>query len=153
MIAQQLAAAPLFEGLREDWLAALAECGTELVAPAGEMLFREGDPADSFVLVVEGAIALELHAPAGPLVIATLHEHEVVGWSWLFEPRRWQFDCRTTEDTRMVSFDAARVRGLFESDPQLGYELISRFAACIVERLQATRVQLIDVYGRSATGA
>ena len=34
----------------------------------------------------------------------------------------------------------------------LGYELYKRFAAIIVERLQATRLRLLDVYG-SVAGA
>ena len=48
---------------------------------------------------------------------------------------------------RTVSFDGSCLRGKCEQDHELGYELLTRFVAVIVERLQATRLRLLDVYG------
>ena len=76
-------------------LALIAGCAATSALRAGEALFREGEPADTFYLCVTGAVALEVHAPGGPpLVIETLHEGDTVGWSWLFPPYRWHFDGR-----------------------------------------------------------
>ena len=47
-----------------------------------------------------------------------------------------------------IAFDGACLRGKCEADPQLGYDLMKLFAAVIVERLQATRLRLLDVYGQ-----
>jgi len=44
------------------------------------------------------------------------------------------------------------LRGKCEQDPALGYELMKRFMPVIVERLQATRFRLLDVYGDAETG-
>jgi hypothetical protein len=33
-----------------------------------------------------------------------------------------------------------------EMDPRFGYELMQRIARVIIERLQATRMQLVDMY-------
>ena len=52
----------------------------------------------------------------------------------------------------VVAFDAACLRGKADADPVLGYELMRRFIPVIVERLQATRVRLLDVYGHVASG-
>ena len=82
-------------------------------------------------------------------MIQTLHDGEVVGWSWLFEPYRWHMDGRAVEDCSIVTFDAACLRGKVEADHELGYQLMSRFAASLIDRLQATRFQLLDVYGRA----
>jgi hypothetical protein len=49
-----------------------------------------------------------------------------------------------------VAFDGACLRGKCENDHELGYELMRRFAAVLIERLQATRFQLLDVYGHVA---
>ena len=50
-------------------------------------------------------------------------------------------------------FDGACLRDKCEADHDLGYELMKRFAPVMLERLQATRLQLLDVYGsRAATG-
>jgi hypothetical protein len=81
------------------------------------------------------------------VTLETLHDGDLVGWSWLFVPHRWEFDGRVQTDTALISFDGACLRGKCESDHELGYELMKRFAQVIISRLQATRLRLLDVYG------
>lgn len=127
----------------------LAErCACARHAEAGEVLCREGDAAQSFFLIERGVIALEIVVPGrDALLIETLHDGDLLGWSWLYEPNRWQFDARATEPCELLEFDGACVREACEADPELGYRFMQRFAAVMVERLQATRLQLLDVYG------
>ena len=147
-----ITAAPTFAGLSEEHLSLIAGCAANEHFAAGAQLFREGTPADQFFLIREGAVALEVDALArGTIVIETLHQNDVVGWSWLFEPYRWQFDARASGPTRVVAFDGACLRGKCEADHELGYQLMRRFAASLIERLQATRLQLLDVYGHGRT--
>ena len=139
---------PAFTGMRREHLQLIAGCATNRVFADGEWLAREGEAADSFYVVRRGAVALETYVPqGGALMIETVHEHELVGWSWLFPPYRTMFDIRAVGVTRAIAFDGACLRGKLEEDPVLGYELMKRFAQVIIERLQATRVRLIDVYG------
>lgn len=149
-IAQLLGETPLFAGLEPDQLELIAGCGRLAAFEAGEELFSEGRPADVFYLVRHGRIALELSAPGrGAMTISTHGPGEVVGWSWLFEPYRWHFDGRALERGSAIVFDGACLRGKAEADHDLGYELLRRFAAQMLARLQATRLQLLDVYGRA----
>jgi CRP/FNR family transcriptional regulator, cyclic AMP receptor protein len=113
--------------------------GTDVRFAAGEHLFRTGDPADRFFLIRHGSVALDLMANGRPHVIETLHESEIAGFSWLFEPRRWLFDGRAVHHTEVTMFLAA--------DQQLDGELMRHFAGIAVSRLQAARLQLLDVYG------
>ena len=148
-----IADAPTFRGLDPEQLTLIAGCGVNEHFELGAALFREGEPADRFFLIREGAVALQVQAPGqGELVIETLHRGDVVGFSWLFEPHRWQFDARAVEPTRVIAFDGACLRGKCEADHELGYELMRRFARAITERLQATRLQLLDVYGHGRRG-
>jgi CRP/FNR family transcriptional regulator, cyclic AMP receptor protein len=148
-----IAASPVFAGLAPEQLALIAGCAVNERFAAGAQLFREGAPADRFFLIREGAVSLEIDAPGrGMLVIETLHQGDVVGWSWLFEPYLWQFDGRATEPTAVVAFDGVCLRGKCESNHELGYQLMRRFAASMTERLQATRLQLLDVYGHAPAG-
>jgi CRP/FNR family cyclic AMP-dependent transcriptional regulator len=140
----------VFAGLDTRWLALIAGCAGNEHVRGGEYLFREGEAADRFFLIRQGEVALEIHAPgSGSHVIETLGEGEVVGWSWLFKPYRWQFDARATQLSRLVAFDAACLRGKADADHELGYQLMQRFASAMLERLQATRLQLLDVYGNA----
>lgn len=147
-IAAELAAVPELAGLAPEHLDQIAGCGTLSGAQPGEYLFREDEHADVFHVIRHGKIALEVHAPHGlPLVVETLEDHALVGWSWLFEPYLWQFDARAVEPTRLLSFDGACLRGKCEANHELGYHLMKSFAAVMTERLQATRLRLLDVYG------
>jgi CRP-like cAMP-binding protein len=149
-IDELIAGAEVFEGLRPEQLELIGGCGANEHVREATYLFREGERADRFFLIRKGAVALEVHAPgAGPLVIETLGEGEVVGWSWLFKPYRWQFDARTTAPTGLIAFDGACLRGKCDADHELGYQLMQRFASEMLERLQATRLQLLDLYGRA----
>ena len=148
-----IAAAPMFAGLAPEHLALIAGCASNARFDAGEYLFREGGPAERFFLIRHGAVSLEVDAPGrGALVIETLHQGEVAGWSWLFEPYRWELDARAREPVAVVAFDGLCLRGKCEIDHELGYQLMRRFAALLTERLQATRLQLLDVYGHAGAG-
>ena len=82
-------------------------------------------------------------------MVQTLGAGDVAGFSWLIEPHRWEFDGRAVERVRAVQMDGACLRGKCDEDLRLGYDLMRRFAALATSRLQATRLQLMDVYGHA----
>jgi CRP/FNR family cyclic AMP-dependent transcriptional regulator len=148
-----IAGAPVFAGLEADDLALIARCAGNVAFHEGELLFREGEQADTFFLVRRGRVALELHTPdRGGLVIETIEAGEVVGWSWLFEPYRWHFDARASTEVRAIGFDGACLRGKCDDDKELGYELMKRFGQVMIDRMQHARVRLLDVYGGVGVG-
>ena len=152
-IAELVAESPVFAGLEAQHLELIAGCGGNVHFAPGELVFREQEAAERFYLIRHGAIALELSVPGrAALPIETLHDGEVLGWSWLFEPHRWSFDAHAVEDVGAVAFDGGCLRGKCEADHELGYQLMRRFAAVLVDRLQATRLQLLDVYGGHRVG-
>jgi CRP-like cAMP-binding protein len=143
-----LGGVPFFSGLSTEALAAVAGCAGNVHFPAGEQLFRQGDPADSFYVVRHGSVSLETFVPArGQVMIETIEPGEVIGWSWLFPPYRWHFDARALTAVSATGFDGACLRGKCDADPALGYDLMSRFAQVLIERLQWTRLRLLDLYG------
>jgi CRP-like cAMP-binding protein len=146
-----IAAEPFFAGLDTEWTSLLAGCAGNVHFEAGSTIFRQGDSADAFYLLRQGSVALETFVPSrGPVVIGTLEAGEVLGWSWLFAPYRWHFDARAVGVVRATGFDGACLRGKCDDDPRLGYELMRRFAAVMIDRLQWTRLQLLDVYGNGS---
>ncbi len=146
-----VAESPVFAGLDRDHLELIAGCARNTGFEAGQYLFHENDPADSFYLVRRGRVLLETFVPGrGALTVETVDEGDVVGWSWLFPPYRWHFDARALDLVRAVVFDGACLRGKCDDDHTLGYELLGRFSPVMLERLQATRLQLLDVYGNGS---
>ena len=143
-----LAGVPFFEGMPEDEVALIAGCGRNVHFDAGEPIFRQGDAADNFFVVRHGSVAVgNFVPPRGELVIETLEAGELLGWSWLFPPYRAHFDARALTAVRATQFDGACLRDKCAADPALGYDLVSRFAQVLIERLQWTRLRLLDIYG------
>lgn len=145
-----LAAHRFAEGLAPRFLETLAAIARFVEHPAGAWIALEGDPADAFHLVLEGRCAIDV-AAAGrdPLVIATVHAGEVLGWSWMLAPHVWHFDVLALDPTRTIAVDGAALRAACDADHELGYEITRRLTRVIASRLEATRLQLIDVYGQS----
>ena len=147
-IEQLLAEAPVFDRMAHDQLAVIAGCAQNRPFKEGEYLMREGDPAGTFFLIRHGAVAMEIFVPQrGAVRIETIGDGDLLGWSWLVPPYRSHLDARAVGSVHTVAFDAICLRGKAEQDPVLGYELMKRFVPVIVERLQATRVRMLDVYG------
>jgi CRP-like cAMP-binding protein len=142
-----LTAHPFLNGLSAHWTELLSHQGTRNFRHAGHRLFNAGHPARNFWLIRAGAVAIDTPVPGqGDVVVDTLGSGDVVGWSWMFPPRRWNFGAVALEDTLTIEFDAAGVLRLCGNNPELGYDLSQRFMSVMLNRLQATRKRLLDVY-------
>lgn len=145
-----LAEIPLFRELDNKTLDLLSGCASNATFDVGDLIFREGEPADTFYVIRHGDVALDIFVPGqGARTIQTLHEKDVLGWSWLFEPYEWHYEARALTLIRTIAFDASCLRGKIEEDHDVGFELMKRFAKIMVERMQNTRLQLLDVYGHA----
>ena len=142
---------PFFKGLDERYIRLIAGCAKNVRFQEGEIIFREGDPADQFYFVREGLVAVELMIPQrGFTTLQTLGEGDALGWSWLVPPYQWRFGARTLQPTRALVFDGKCLRNKCEEDHDLGYELLKRFLHVVTDRLESTRLQLLDLYGAPA---
>ena len=147
-----LAEHPFFQGLAKADLEFIAGCGSNVAFRAGEEIAREGSPADHFYVIRKGRVAIETYAAGrGAIPVQTVDDGEILGWSWLFEPYEWAFDVRALQDVRAIALDGRCLRGKCEANHELGYELMKRFARIMTRRLEATRMQLLDVYGKEAS--
>ncbi|MFC4495667.1 cyclic nucleotide-binding domain-containing protein [Streptomyces ovatisporus] len=138
--------------VHRGWLLGFAH---EVTLPAGIRVFDEDGVADRFWILRSGLVALDVHVPGrGPVVVETLGDGELLGWSWLFEPYRWHLGARTRSTTDAWEFDAPRVRAAMDDSPAAGLALFRTIADQVIgERLRAARTRLLDLYGNSPAGA
>lgn len=137
-----------FKGLDSERIKALAACAKNVKFNAGELIFKEGDASSWFYVLRSGRVALEISVPGkGSVIIQTISEGDVLSWSWIVPPYKKHFDARAIELTRAIAFDGDCVRKKCEEDPVLGYQLFKKFSVVIAQRLDATRLQLLDIYG------
>ena len=137
---------PFVRGLRPEHLKVLADNAMRMHYDEGQMIFREGEPANRFYLIERGHISLESYRRDEPAVnIQKIGPGDVLGWSWLFPPYYWHFDARTLEPTTAIFLYGTRLRELCEEDHDLGYELMKRMTQIVIQRLQATRKELLEL--------
>ena len=136
-----------FAGLESYYTGLLVGCAANVRFNPGTYIFKEGEEANEFYLIRSGKVALELFAPQGkPIVVETLDAGDILGWSWLLPPYLWKFHAHAVQDTRAIALDGKCLRAKCEQNHDLGYELLKRFAQIMERRLEATRMQLLDVY-------
>lgn len=139
---------PFFTGLDSAFCNLVCGCAKNVRFETGQYLLREGESADQLFLLRHGRVSLEISAPSGTLTIQTLNPGDAVGISWLIPPYRWVYDAKALEPVRAISIDATCLRRKCESDHDLGYEMMKRVVPMLINRLQNTRLQMLDVYGK-----
>ncbi len=134
-----------FSGLDDSFMKFLSDSATQLRVKKGDVLFQQGERAVKFYLLRNGQMSVQVPALMGPtLEIQTLGEDQILGWSWLISPYRWNFQARALDDSDLLEFDGSAILARCEKDPKFGYELLKRFAALMSERLDAARQKMMD---------
>ena len=148
-IAVELQEHPFFEGLPQDYVEQIAGCGQNVVYSPNTLMAAEGSEANEFFIIRKGRVSLQINAaPVGTQSLQTLDDGDILGWAWLFPPYRWSTAAMAVQQVRAIKLDGKCLRGKCDADPTMGYALMKRFSRIMTERLEATRLQLLDLYGR-----
>lgn len=142
-----LAQHPIFKGLKQEHIALIGSLASLVHFEPQTRVFEQDKPATHFFIVRDGAVNVEIPSIGGePLTIQRLGDGSMLGWSWLIAPYRWAFDARAIKASNVIAVDGEKLRAACEADPQLGYELLKRFAVLMAERLTAARSAAIRHY-------
>ncbi|HZT29291.1 MAG TPA: Crp/Fnr family transcriptional regulator [Bryobacteraceae bacterium] len=138
---------PFLQGFRPDHIDKLAAMASEVRFGKNELIFHEGDESSFFYLLLSGSVALEVPTPGRTVRVATLGHGEELGWSSILPSTHVkQFQARSLEEVRALGFDGERLRHACEEDYSFGYALLRAVLQVVASRLQATRIQLLDIY-------
>ena len=132
-------------GLSDRHLMLLASGAQPFTAKPGDFLAREGEPSRTFYLIQSGRVTLGVMTPDRGLVPSqVVGPGEVVGWSWVVPPHRWQFTAQAIDPVRGLAFDADWLRERCEQDHELGYIFMRHLLGVVAGRLAAARLQLAE---------
>src|SRR5687767_4943194 len=99
-----LAEHPAFQGMTAQQVAQIASYAKVVQLQPGERVFEHHTRAEEFYIVQKGKVTVEIPAIAGePLVIQTLGDGSLLGWSWMIPPYQWSFDARAALATTVVA--------------------------------------------------
>lgn len=136
---------PFFKDLGSKHFDFIVNCASNVVFKADSVILKEGEPADKFYLIRHGKVAIYIMQPYS-ITIQTIREGDILGWSWLIQPYRYRFSARAIESTAAISLDGKCLREKCDKNHELGYELLKRLVNVFTQRLEATRIQLLDIY-------
>ncbi len=136
-----------FKGLDEKHLDFIAGCAVNVSFKPDEVILKEGESADKFYLIRRGSVAVYIAHPQS-ITVQTIHEGGILGWSWLIPPYQYRFSARANDDVHAISLDGKCLRGKCEENKDLGYELLKRIVTVLTERLESTRLQLLNIYNQ-----
>ena len=139
-----------FEPAYVDKLAALAK---DAHFERDQVLFHEGDECNEFYLITSGLIALEVEEPGSTLRVQTLSAGDELGWSALLMASGKYFQARALDRVEALAFDGPALLAECKSDPAFGFALMQRLLGVVAARLQATRLQVHDLYSPVAKRA
>lgn len=146
-----VAAHPFLLGMNERHIRLLADCAIRTHFEEGQMIFREGETANRFYLLEQGEVVLEASGAGDrEIIIETVGNGDLLGWSWLFPPYAWHFSARATKPTSAIFFYGTVLREYCEKDHSLGFELFKRMSEVMIRRLQRARGRLLATYSAPA---
>ncbi|MFA5060149.1 MAG: cyclic nucleotide-binding domain-containing protein [Candidatus Omnitrophota bacterium] len=138
---------PFFKGLKPEYLDLIAGYTAYDSFKPGEYIFKEGDAAAKFYIVSTGKVNVEVRVPdSHPFAIQTLKDGDILGWSWFIAPNQWRFSAHAIEKTELIVINGKALKDACEKNHDLGYEIYKRLADVFVQRLEATRHQLLEMY-------
>ena len=141
-----LARHPFTTGMGGPAIEKLATLARPVGFARNEVIFREGDDCHDFYLLLDGRVALEIVSDGVPHRVHTLSAGDELGWSAVLMGQGKYFQARALEQVHALAFEGGDLIALCERDPTFGYKLMHRLLGVVAERLQATRLQLLDTY-------
>lgn len=139
--------------LGEAELRVLARAGRDVSFVDGQRVIAEGDVADRCWLIRRGRVLLDAHVPGqGDVVVQTLGPGHLLGWSWLVPPYQWRFGARAVDTVEAIEFDARALTEFATADAEFGRALAFMLFEALLDRLQATRARLLDLYRNPGDG-
>ena len=144
---------PFVEEFQPQHIEKLASMATRVRFDRDQVIFREGEDCSDFFLIVSGLVALEIAAPGHTFRVQTLSSGDELGWSALLMARGKLFQARALERVEALALDGGDLLTACKQDTLFGFVLMHRLLGVLSERLQATRLQVLDTYSPAAKRA
>jgi thioredoxin reductase (NADPH) len=118
-----------FPTLDDDDLAVFAALGTRRSVTAGEYLYREGDAAYDFYVVLSGAVEIVAQSDEGEHVITRHGPRRFLGELNLLSGLRVFVSARVVEPGEVLAVPTAALRHVIATSPGLGDTILAAFLA------------------------
>ena len=124
----------LFWGMDKEFVKEAMDISTKENLEEGQVMFKEGDPAESFYILVKGRIKLTLGEKSREVYVA-YQPGEIIGWSSLIDRDKLSATAQCLEPTIVSKIDRQRFLDILGKYPTEGATLFQRVAQMLGNRL------------------
>ena len=124
----------LFWGMDKDFVKEAMDNTTKENLEEGQVVFKEGDPAESFYILVKGRIKLTLGEKSREVYVA-YQPGEIIGWSSLIGRETLSATAHCLEPTIVSKVNRQRFLDILGKYPTEGATLFQRVASMLGNRL------------------
>jgi signal transduction histidine kinase len=151
--AERLRGIPILEDFADDELADIAAAGRELRLPAGEFLFRQGERATRFHLVLDGRLETTREVAGEQVLMMSHGAGGFLGAMALLTETAYRGTTFAVADTLLFELDGEELRRLAFTHPPLLRRFLPAFESVshAVKGIERDREKLLAV-GRLAAG-
>ena len=133
---------PHFAGLGEEQRREIIQISRMRDFEEGEELFREGNRATHFMILMLGEIEIIYQLGDGREVVAdTLVAGDALAWSALLEPHTLTASGVARKAGSLLEIEAKELRKLCEDSTDFGYLMLKEVGKTLRDRLSSMRVQ------------
>lgn len=131
---------PLFKELPQPSLEAMSSGAIQLEVPDGEFLFKEGDEATSFFVVVDGTLELLRHKDGREVALRHAKKGEAFGLFGLFSAQLRAASARAIGDCTILEISSQKLQHLLAHDEVLHQKLLAFYRERLVEGFMSSRL-------------
>ena len=124
----------IFWAMGKDFVKEIMDVSVTESHKEGELLFHEGDPANTFYILLKGRIKLSL-GETGQAVYIVSSAGEAFGWSSLIGRERFSATAECMAETKLLKFDKEKLNKVLDKDPINSLILFKRLAELLGNRL------------------
>jgi CRP/FNR family cyclic AMP-dependent transcriptional regulator len=124
----------LFWGMSKDFVREAMETTAKMDYKEGEILFRQGDVAGFFYILIKGRVKLSI-GESGPVVYLARHPGEIIGWSSIIGRESYSANAQCVEDTHLIKVKTDRFLQILGRNTSDELILYKRLAEMLGNRL------------------
>lgn len=124
----------IFRAMNKSFVKKIMNVSTTESYEQGDLLFKQGDLANQFYILLKGRIKLTL-GETGRSVYIVSHAGEAFGWSSLIDRETYTASAECMTLVKLLRFDQEKVLKTLEEDPANGLVFFKRLADILGNRL------------------
>ena len=143
---ESICSCTLFRDLDQEERARILAIGHSRGYPAGQVIFREGEPGDGLFIVVSGDVRISKHTATGEEALAILEANAFFGEMALIDYLPRAADAIANADAEVFFIPLSELRALLEAHPQMAGKVLFALCEVLTQRLRETNDRFMSVF-------